>query len=72
MEERNWVTSLKARVWKLHGIKKGMGKGSCPLSLQTAYVQHTLLHCLETRAKNAISYKKWLDMNEKVAYSKTE
>lgn len=48
-----------------------MGKGSCPLRLHTAYVQHTLLHCLETRVKNAILYKKWLDMNEKVACSKT-
>jgi hypothetical protein len=42
MKERNWITSLKARVWKLHGIKKGMGKGSCPLSLHTASFQHTV------------------------------
>jgi len=59
---------------ELHGIRKGMGKGSFPLSLHTAYVQHvqhTMLQCLETRAKNAVLYKKWLDMNEKLAYSKT-
>jgi len=48
-----------------------MGKGSSPLSLHTPYVQRTLLQCLETRVKNAILYKKWVDMNEKLPYSKT-
>jgi hypothetical protein len=62
---------MKAWVWNLHGIRKGMGKGSSPLSLHTPYVQRTLLQCLETRVKNAVLYKKWVDMNEKVPYSKT-
>jgi hypothetical protein len=48
-----------------------MGKGSCPLNFYIVHVQHTLLQCLKTRVENAILYKKWVDMNEKVAYRKT-
>jgi hypothetical protein len=50
--ERHGLVWIKAGVWKLRGIKRGLGKGTCPLCMEIEDVKRILLSCTETK-KNA-------------------
>jgi hypothetical protein len=39
---------MKAGIWKLRGLKRGIDKGSCPLYLGKEDAKHILLRCQET------------------------
>jgi hypothetical protein len=44
--ERNWLVWMKAVVWKLRGIRRGMDKGSCPQCIRNKDANH---RCAETK-----------------------
>jgi hypothetical protein len=69
--ERNGLVWMKAGVWKLRGIRRGWGKRTCPLCGGNEDVKHVLLSCSETKKGRMQSMnKKWLCINEEVAYKK--
>jgi hypothetical protein len=48
---------MKAGVWKLRGIRRGLGKGTCPLCRGNEDAKHTLLSCPETKKIENAIYK---------------
>jgi hypothetical protein len=40
---------MKAGVWKLRGIRRGLEKGTCPLCMENEDVKHILLSCPDTK-----------------------
>jgi hypothetical protein len=44
-KERMGIIWLKAGIWNLRGIRRGFGKGRCPLRLREADAKHMLLKC---------------------------
>jgi hypothetical protein len=58
-------------IWKLRGSRKGVEKGTCPLCLGKEDTKHILLECAETKNwRTEMLCKRWLDINEEVAYRK--
>jgi hypothetical protein len=47
--ERNGLALIKAGVWKLRGIRRGLEKRTCPLCRGNEVVKHILLSCTETK-----------------------
>jgi hypothetical protein len=47
--ERNGLAWMKAGVWKLRGIRRGLKKGTCPLCRGNEDAKHVLLSCPETK-----------------------
>jgi hypothetical protein len=63
--ERNGSAWMKAAVWKLRGVRRGWGKGTCPLCRGNEDVKHVLLSCPETKKwRMQFINKKWLYINE--------
>jgi hypothetical protein len=55
---------MKEVVWKIKGIGRGMGKGTCFLYLRNGDVEHVLLSCPETKEwRIKFMDKKWLRIN---------
>jgi hypothetical protein len=62
---------MKAGVWKLRGIRRGWEKGTCPLCRGNEDAKHILLSCPETKKwRMQFINKKWLCVNEELAYKK--
>jgi hypothetical protein len=70
-KERMGIIWLKAGIWKLRGIRRGFGRGRCPLYLEEEDAKHILLKCSETKKwKEECLNSKWLNINEDLAYRK--
>jgi hypothetical protein len=53
------------------GSRKRVEKGTCPLCLGKEDTKHILLVCPETKDwRTEMLCKRWLDINEEVAYRK--
>jgi hypothetical protein len=66
--ERNGLAWMKAEVWKLRGIRRGLKKGTCPLCRGNEDIKHILLSCPETKKwRMQFMSKKWLCINEELA-----
>jgi hypothetical protein len=62
---------MKAGVWKLRGIRRRWEKGTCPLCRDNEDAKHILLICPETKKwRMQFINKKWLCINEELAYKK--
>jgi hypothetical protein len=58
-------------IWKLRESWKGVEKGTFPLCLGKEDTKHILLECPETKDwKMEMLRKRWLDINEEIAYRK--
>jgi hypothetical protein len=58
---------MKAEIWKLRGLRRGTGKGSCPLTLGSEDAKHILLRCPDVVCrKQNLTGKKWLNIHEKL------
>jgi hypothetical protein len=67
----NGLVWMKAGVWKLRGIRRGLEKGTCPLCRGNEDAKHTLLRCPETKKwRMQFINKKWLCINEELAHRK--
>jgi hypothetical protein len=70
--ERTGMAWWRLGIWKLRGSRKGGEKGTCPLCLGKEGTKHILLECPETKNWRTEMCKRWLDINEKVAYNKMQ
>jgi hypothetical protein len=62
---------MKAGVWKLRGNRRRLEKGTCLLCRGNKDVKHILLSCPETKKwRMQFINKKWLHINEELAYKK--
>jgi hypothetical protein len=61
---RNTMAWLKVGVRKLRGV----GKGSCPLSLCMEHVKHIFELPCNQKMVNAIYCKRWFSMNGEIVY----
>jgi hypothetical protein len=60
---------MKAGVWKLRGIRRGLEKGTSPLCMGNEDVKHMLLSWPETKKwRMQFMSKKWLCINEELAH----
>jgi hypothetical protein len=61
----------RLRIWKLRGSRKSAEKVTCPICLGKKDTTHILLVCPETKNwRTEMLCKRWLDINEEVAYRK--
>jgi hypothetical protein len=64
---------MKARFWKVKGIRRGIDKGNCPLCLGNEGAKRILLSCPETKGRRMeFLCKKWLIMNEELPHRKVK
>jgi hypothetical protein len=71
INERNGLAWMKAVVWKLRGIRRGWEKGTYPLCRDNEDAKHIPLSCPETKKwRMQFINKKWLCINEELAYKK--
>jgi hypothetical protein len=62
---------MKAGVWKLRGIRRGLEKGTCPLCRDSEDAKHKLVSCPETKKwRMPFVNKEWLFINGELAYKK--
>jgi hypothetical protein len=71
INERRCMAWWRFGIWKLRGSRKGVEKGTCSLCLGKEDTKHILLECPETKNwRMKMLCKRWLDINEEVAYRK--
>jgi hypothetical protein len=68
--ERRVMAWWRLGIWKLRGNRKGVEKRTCPLCLGKEDTKHIFLECPETKNWRMEMCKRWLDINEEVAYRK--
>jgi hypothetical protein len=62
---------LKAGIWKLKGIRRGLEKGRCPLCWGEKDVKHILLKCKESRKwREEWVNSNWPNIIEDLLYKK--
>jgi hypothetical protein len=62
---------LKAGIWKLKGIRRGLEKGRCPLCWGEEDVKHILLKCKEPKKwREEWANSNWLNINEDLVFKK--
>jgi hypothetical protein len=70
-KERIGVIWLKAGIWKLKGIRRGLEKGRCPLCLGEEDEKHILLKCKESKKwREEWVNSNWPSINEDLVYKK--
>jgi hypothetical protein len=58
---------MKAGIWKVKGIRRGIDKGNCPLCLGNEGAKHIPLSCPERKGrKMEFVCKKWIIMIEEL------
>jgi hypothetical protein len=58
-------------MWKLRGTRNELENGRCPLCNEEDDAVHILLKCPETRRlREHVLSRKWLTINEEIAYKK--
>jgi hypothetical protein len=70
-KKRSGLVWFQMGIWKLKGLRGGVERGTCSLSQCGENAIHTLLNCKETnRWREKYLNKKWLQMNNEVAFNK--
>jgi hypothetical protein len=70
-KERIGIMWLKAGIWKLKGIRRGLEKGRCPLCWGEEDVKHILLKCKESKKwREECANSNWPNINEDLIYKK--
>jgi hypothetical protein len=71
-KERIGIIWLKAGIWKLRWIRRGLEKGRCPLCWGEEDAKHILLKCIASKkwGKEWVN-SNWSNMNEDLLYKKT-
>jgi hypothetical protein len=71
--ERNGLAWMKAAVWKLRGVRRGLEKGTFPQCRGSEDAKHLVVSCPETKKwRMQFMNKKWLCINEELAYKKNK
>jgi hypothetical protein len=68
--DRIGIAWLRAGIWKLRGISKGLEISRCPLCNGEEDGVHILLKCPETRRLREHLSRKWQIINEELAHKK--
>jgi hypothetical protein len=70
-KERIGIIWLKAGIWKLRRIRRGLEKGQCPLCWEEEDAKRILLKCRESKKwREEWVNSKWPDIKEDLLYKK--